>query len=552
MISKHTAAIRITPEDNLLVALRDLPEGEIIEVNGERIVIGQAISAKHKIAGRDFAQGDLATMYGVVVGKTTAKVSKGHALTTDNLAHSSAAYGEKDEEVEWSPPDASKWMNRSFLGYHRSDGSVGTANYWLFLPMVFCEEGNLVMLREAFTKALGYERRQRYHAFVASLASAHRAGGDEQLLSKIELPDERDYAEDPIFPGLDGVKFLVHGMGCGETRDVSNELCGLLAGYVNHPNVAGATILSLGCQHAQVSILEKEIAKRNPLFDKPLLVYEQHKHESERAMLENAIRDTFLQLRKANELQREPAPLSKLTIGMECGASDGFSGISSNPVLGRVADLIVALGGKVILSEFPELCGVEQELVNRCASPEIGQRFVEIMRNYEARAEEAGSGFHMNPSPGNVKDGLITDAIKSAGAARKGGTSPVVDVLDYPEWVNRPGLSLLCTAGNDVESTTAMAGAGANLQLFSTGLGTPTGNPVSPIVKVSSNTRIAKSFSQYIDFDAGPVISGEQSVNSLGDDLMDAVIEYASGEKTPKSVLSGRDDFLPWKRGISL
>ena len=172
-------------------------------------------------------------------------------------------------------------------------------------------------------------------------------------------------------------------------------------------------------------------------------------------------------LLKANEAKRCPAPLSKLIIGMECGASDGFSGISANPTLGRVADLAVALGGSVILSEFPELCGVEQEMVNRCVTPEIGKRFIEIMRNYEARAKDAGSGFHMNPSPGNVRDGLITDAIKSAGAARKGGGSPVVDALDYPGWITKPGLSLLCTAGNDVESTTAMAGAGANLQLFS-------------------------------------------------------------------------------------
>ena len=174
------------------------------------------------------------------------------------------------------------------------------------------------------------------------------------------------------------------------------------------------------------------------------------------------------------------------------------------------------------------------------------------MRNYEARAKEAGSGFHMNPSPGNVKDGLITDAIKSAGAARKAGTSPIIDVLDYPGWVTKAGLSLLCTAGNDVESTTAMAGAGANLQLFSTGLGTPTGNPVSPIVKVSSNSAIFEKFSQYVDFDAGPVIAGENGVDELGDQLFEQVIAYASGDSIPKAVLHGRDDFLPWKRGISL
>ena len=351
---------------------------------------------------------------------------------------------------------------------------------------------------------------------------------------------------------MDGVKFLSHGLGCGETRGISEELCGLLAGYACNPNVGGITILSLGCQHAQVSIMENEIARRCPGFDKPLLVFEQQKYPSEREMMEQAIRQTFAGLAKINQQERAPAPLSKLCLGMECGASDGFSGISANPTIGRVADLMVGLGGRVILSEFPELCGVEQEIVNRCATKETGNRFIEIMRNYEARVKEAGSGFHMNPSPGNVKDGLITDAIKSAGAARKGGTSPVVDVLDYPEWVSKDGLNLLCTAGNDVESTTAMAGAGANLILFSTGLGTPTGNPISPVIKISSGTKLAHSFSEYVDFDTGPIIDGTETVESLGESLLDEVIAYASGKKKTKASLQGRDDFLPWKRGMSL
>ena len=368
----------------------------------------------------------------------------------------------------------------------------------------------------------------------------------------VSLPDEDGHSPSPGLPHVDGNPFPRHGLGCGETRGISEELCGLLAGYACNPNVGGVTILSLGCQHAQVSIMEEEIAKRCPAFDKPMLVFEQQKYPSEREMMEQAIRQTFAGLAAINEQQRSPAPLSKLCIGTECGASDGFSGISANPTIGRVADLLVGIGGRVILSEFPELCGVEQEIVNRCATSETGNRFIEIMRNYEARVKEAGSGFHMNPSPGNVKDGLITDAIKSAGAARKGGTSPVVDVLDYPGWVKKDGLTLLCTAGNDVESTTAMAGAGANLLLFSTGLGTPTGNPVSPVIKISSNTKLAHSFSEYVDFDTGPIVEGTETVESLGESLLEQVIAYASGTKKTKAVVRGRDVFLPWKRGMSL
>ncbi len=549
MHSSPKTAMKVAREDNLVVALRDLHPGEIVEVEGETYELSDKVSAKHKFADKDFEKGDLATMYGVVVGETTQAVPRGGPLTTENLAHRSAGYGEQTEEISWNAPDVSRWKDATFNGFHRSDGSVGTANNWLVIPMVFCENGNVELLREAMLRALGYEQRSHYQKFAQELAETCRTGGD---LGSVSLPEEGDNKSSPIFPHVDGVKFLVHGLGCGETRGLSHELCGLLAGYANHPNVAGITVLSLGCQHAQVSILEEEINKRNPSFDKPLLVYEQQKHASEREMLERAIRETFEGLRKANECERKPAPLSKLTLGMECGASDGFSGISANPALGRVADLTVALGGRVILSEFPELCGVEQELVNRCAEPVIGRRFIEIMRNYEDRAKEAGSGFHMNPSPGNVKDGLITDAIKSAGAARKGGTSPVVDVIDYPGWVSKPGLSLLCTAGNDVESTTAMAGAGANLMLFSTGLGTPTGNPVAPVVKVSTNSKLAESFSEYIDFDTGPIIRGERTVEDLGDELFESVIAYASGEKMTKAVRQGRDDFLPWKRGMSL
>ncbi|MEK9633236.1 MAG: UxaA family hydrolase, partial [Opitutae bacterium] len=497
----------------------------------------------------DLSEGDPSYMYGVLVGETTKPIGQGQRINTDNLVHRSADYQQANPTVTWTPPSTEKWNDRTFQGFHRQDGSVGTANHWLVLPMVFCENGNVEKLKNSMLEALGFERRNQYQRFARDLASIYSEGLDPDTVS---LPDEDGHSPSPVFPNVDGIKFLSHGLGCGETRGISEELCGLLAGYACNPNVGGITILSLGCQHAQVSIMEDEIAKRCPAFDKPLLVFEQQKYPSEREMLEQAIRQTFAGLAQINRQERSPAPLSKLCIGTECGASDGFSGISANPTIGRVADLLVGIGGRVILSEFPELCGVEQEIVNRCATSETGNRFIEIMRNYEARVKEAGSGFHMNPSPGNVKDGLITDAIKSAGAARKGGTSPVVDVLDYPGWVRKDGLTLLCTAGNDVESTTAMAGAGANLILFSTGLGTPTGNPVSPVIKISSSSKLAHSFSEYVDFDTGPIVDGAKTVESLGESLLEQVIAYASGSKKTKAVVQGRDDFLPWKRGMSL
>jgi altronate hydrolase len=543
------SVLQVSPEDNLLVALKDLGEGEQVEWNKEALTVTEEIPAKHKLTISDLSVGDPVYMYGVLVGEATKPIPRGKRVSTANLVHRSAQYQQGESSGLWTPPSTEKWEDLTFQGFHRGDGSVGTANHWLVLPMVFCENGNVETLKNSMLEALGFECRNQYQRFARELAEVYDGGLDPESVS---LQAEQDHSPSPIFPNVDGIKFLSHGLGCGETRGVSKELCGLLAGYACNPNVGGITILSLGCQHAQVSIMENEIAKRCPGFDKPLLVFEQQKYASEREMLEQAIRQTFAGLAQINQQERSPAPLSKLCLGMECGASDGFSGISANPTMGRVADLLVGLGGRVILSEFPELCGVEQEIVNRCATLDTGNRFIEIMRNYEERVKEAGSGFHMNPSPGNVKDGLITDAIKSAGAARKGGTSPIIDVLDYPGWVTKDGLSLLCTAGNDVESTTAMAGAGANLILFSTGLGTPTGNPVSPVIKIASSTKLANSFSEYIDFDTGPIVEGAESVESLGESLLDQVISYASGSQKTKAVVQGRDDFLPWKRGMSL
>ena len=213
---------------------------------------------------------------------------------------------------------------------------------------------------------------------------------------------------------------------------------------------------------------------------------------------------------------------------------------------------MAALGGKGILAEFPELCGVEQELVNRSIRDEVGERFLRLMRAYEARAKAVDSGFDMNPSPGNIRDGLITDAMKSAGAAKKGGASPVTAVLDFPEYATEPGLNLLCTPGNDLEAVTGQVGSGSSVVLFTTGLGTPTGNPIAPVVKISTNSRLAQRMPDIIDIDTGPVISGQKTVEEMGDAILELVVKIAGGEVKTKAELLGQDDFIPWKRGVSL
>jgi altronate hydrolase len=544
--------LKLDPRDNVIVALTDLRKGENVAVNGESYSLVSDVPAKHKFVTRDLNPGDQVIMYGVLVGTTSEKLQRGELLSTRNVRHAAAAFHEKEEGPSWTPPDVSRWRNTTFLGYRRSDGQTGTRNYWIVLPLVFCENRNLAVLKQAFEEELGFARPQVYRRQVAEMAKLHREGKTDQLKSFLFADNKPGAAPARLFKNVDGIKFLMHEGGCGGTREDAHNLCALLAGYIHHPNVAGATVLSLGCQHSQVPILLEEVKRRDPQFNKPLLIYEQQKSASESAMLSQAIRETFLGLVEADKAARQPAPLSHLCIGLKCGGSDGFSGISANPAIGYVADLVAALGGRGILSEFPELCGVEQELINRCVSKGVADRFSQLMSDYAARAKAVRSGFEMNPSPGNIRDGLLTDAMKSAGAAKKGGTSPVTAVLDYPEYSAQPGLNLQCTPGNDVECVTAQVGAGANVVLFTTGLGTPTGNPVAPVVKLSTNSDLARRMADIIDIDTGAIISGETTIENMGEEILQRVIQVASGEARTKAELLAQDDFIPWKRGVSL
>lgn len=533
--------IKVHPGDNVAVALIDLWQGDKINFEGEDVIVLSDVQAKHKIALVDLNAGDKIYMYGVLVGKATSEIKKGGKLTTENVKHEASTTTKKTETASWTPPDVSKFKDKTFMGYHRSDGQVGTANIWLFFPLVFCENRNVELLKDVFEKELSFHKSTKQRQLLRKLISGNN----------IEISEEREQEEKEVFENIE-VKFITHQGGCGGIRQDSVSLSKLLAGYVNNPNVAGATVLSLGCQNLQIDIFKKAMNDINPNLDKPVLIYEQQQEGTIDEMLNKIIIESFEEIKKANEIKREPAPLSKLKLGLECGGSDGFSGISANPALGYASDLLATLGGSPILSEFPELCGVEQELVNRCVDDKKAERFLELMRAYEDAAEASGSGFDMNPSPGNIKDGLITDAMKSAGAAKKGGTSPIHDILDYGEYVTKPGLNLLCTPGNDVESTTAMVGSGANIVVFTTGLGTPTGNPIAPVIKLSSNTELARRMPDIIDMDAGDVIRGKKTIPEMGEDLLEYIIKVASGELKSKADQNNQDDFIPWKRGVSL
>ena len=543
--------LKIHPNDNVLVALQNLAKGETIIHDGAEYVLQDNIGAKHKFFMQDMQAGDPIMMYGVLVGKAQHFIPKGGLMHTENTKHAAESYEFKPYHYNWSPPDVSKFEGKTFNGYMRSDGRVGTANYWLFIPTVFCENRNLDVIKEALYNELGYAVTDKYKTFTHKLVEAYHKGSNLEGSDLLDIGTP-NVASDRVFKNVDGIKFLNHQGGCGGTRQDAAVLSKLLAAYADHPNVAGVTLLSLGCQNLQVKDFIDDLKARSPNFDKPLYIFEQQQSQSEEQLIKEAIRTTFLGLVGVNKLERKPAPLSKLVLGVKCGGSDGFSGISANPAVGYTSDLLVALGGTVLLAEFPELCGAEQQLIDRTKEEKAAKKFIELMGAYSKAAENAGSGFFMNPSPGNIKDGLITDAIKSTGAAKKGGTSPVEDVLDYTEPVVKPGLNLVCTPGNDVEATTGKAAAGATLILFTTGLGTPTGNPVCPTIKVATNNALAKRMSDIIDINCGPIIEGEKTIEEMGEDILEYCIKAASGEVIPKAVLLNQDDFIPWKRGVSL
>lgn len=534
--------LKVNPKDNVIVALLDLPAGESVHLDGTDYTVIKYIKAKHKFAAVDFEEGDHIIMYGVIVGKANQPIKKGEVITTENVKHQSAKVEGKTATLGWTPPNVDRWKDRTFMGYHREDEQVGTENVWLFFPLVFCENKNIETLKEIFERELLHDKASKHQLLLRSLLN----GG-----TGADVAVEEQEEDTRIFKNID-VRFITHQGGCGGIRQDAEALGRLFAGYVNNPNVAGATVLSLGCQNLQVQIFMDALHALAPNNKKPIVVYEQQKSGTIDEMLTGVIKDSYEGIKQANNIERKPAPITKLNIGLECGGSDGFSGISANPVLGEVSDIMAAVGGTTMLAEFPELCGVEQELVNRCINEEDGVKFLQLMKDFEKSVVAAGSGFDMNPSPGNIKDGLITDAMKSAGAAKKGGAAPIVEVLDFTEYATKPGLNLLCTPGNDAECTTALVGSGATVVLFTTGLGTPMGNPIAPVVKISSNTALAQKMPDIIDFNAGTVISGEKTIPEVAEELLEYIIKVASGEVKTKADLLNQNDFIPWRRGVSL
>jgi len=311
---KHQV-LKVHPDDNVLVALQNLSKGQEVKFNGSSYTLQTDVEAKHKFTTQSLHEGDPVIMYGVLVGKAIEKIEAGSKISTSNLKHATNDYSlSANRKTNWHVPDESKWKGKTFMGYHRSDGSVGTANYWLIVPLVFCENRNVNVMREALLEELGYARLKKYNQFSKKLVDLYKSGATAEKILAAEFKKEDELQSyNPLFKNVDGVKFLNHEGGCGETRQDSQALCALLAGYITHPNVAGATVLSLGCQNAQIPLLQEEIKKKSPNFDKPVYYLEQQKVGLETDMIAAALKQTFTGLMIADQCKREPAPITPKT-----------------------------------------------------------------------------------------------------------------------------------------------------------------------------------------------------------------------------------------------
>ena len=489
--------IQIQMGDNVAVALAPVEAGEQVSVGGRTLTAAESIPQGHKLALVPLKPGDLVYKYGCAIGRVTTPVPAGgwvhtHNMTTNLSARTHFSYRPTVQALESEEPE-------QFLGYLRPDGRAATRNEIWILPTVGC---------------------------VNEIASQLAADNQDLVGGSVE-----------------GLYAFPHPYGCSQTGADHANTRAILAGLARHPNAAAVLVVGLGCENLQCSQLMEDLGAEAAERVK-FLVCQQVEDElaAGRALLEECAA-------YAAQFQRQPVPVSKLVVGLKCGGSDGLSGITANPVVGRFSDLLVARGGSTILTEVPEMFGAEELLLGRCADEEVFRQAAEMLQGFRDYFVSHGENVYENPSPGNKTGGITTLEDKSCGCVQKGGTAPIVGVVPYGGQVVRPGLNLLWGPGNDLVSTTALSAAGAHLILFTTGRGTPFGSPV-PTLKIASNRTLAARKPGWIDFDAGVVAEGE-SIGQTARHLFHLVLRTAGGSCT-KSEAAGYRGLAIFKDGVTL
>nr|WP_297764063.1 altronate dehydratase family protein [uncultured Butyrivibrio sp.] len=496
--------LQIHPEDNVVVCLEPLSQGEKITLSdGREIAALDEIPAGHKIAIKDIGNNENVIKYGYAIGHATEDIKVGRWVHTHDIKTN--LDGILDYKYEPDTKDIEKKIaqmgtkKRTFQGFVRKNGKVGIRNEVWIIPTVGCVNN--------IATALAKEA----NAFVKG--------------------------------SVDEVVAFTHNYGCSQTGDDQEHTRTILADLINHPNAGGVLVLGLGCENSNIDVLRPYIGDVDESRVKFLVAQKSDDEMEEGLELLREIIDVV-----SND-KREEVDASKLVIGLKCGGSDGFSGITANPLVGRISDRIVECGGTSILTEVPEMFGAETILMNRCKDEATFNDTVNMINGFKDYFTKQGEPIYENPSPGNKAGGITTLEDKSLGCTQKSGDYPVMNVLEYGERTDVKGLNLLCAPGNDLCAATALASAGAQIVLFTTGRGTPFACPV-PTMKIASNNTIADKKSNWIDFRAGQILEGK-SFEELTDDLFDKILRTASGEKL-KSEIAGFHDMAIWKRGVTL
>ncbi len=505
MLDTTARIIRLHAEDNIVIALGDLPAGVMPE--GLSAPLREPAPRGHKIAAVAIPKGAAVVRYGQTIGQATQDIPAGGHVHTHNLG-----MGEHDRAyvygVEINPPTAPA-VAREFLGYHRHDGKVGTRNYLGVLTSVNCS-GSVA----------------RFIAEAAERSDWFRA-----------------------LENVDGVVPIVHGTGCGMSGDNEgyDTLFRTLQGYARNPNFGGILLVGLGCEVMQIPDL---IGAGRMRSDGNFRYMTIQQTGGTRRSVEKGVEMLREMGAKANAVARSPAPVSALVIGLQCGGSDGYSGITANPALGVASDLMVAHGGTTILSETPEVYGAEHLLTRRAVSREVGERLVERIHWWEEYTSRNGGEMDNNPSPGNKKGGLTTILEKSLGAVAKGGTAPLAGVYKFAEPVTSHGFVFMDSPGYDPCSVTGQIASGANLIVFTTGRGSVSGYKPVPCIKLATNSEMYARMSEDMDVNCGDIISEGVGLGAKGDEIFEMFLNVASGRMTKSEELGfGGAEFVPWQIG---
>lgn len=501
----RNAAILLHKRDNVAIARVPLSVGQEIELDGFSVVAKSAVPAGHKIALRNIATGEPVFRYGNVIGFASEAVRAGEHIHTHNLSYRELAADEY-APAEAAAHGATHVAAKTFQGFQRADGRVGTRNY------------------------------------IAVVAASNCAAHTSELIAQ-------SFKDEPLPSNVDGVIAFPHGEGCGMAIGPdTDQLERTLKGVLDHPNVSAALILGLGCEVNQISHylgVGDRAVNGIPATLQGLTLQESG---GTLATVEAARKQVKQYIERAASEKRSEAPASKISLGLNCGGSDSFSGITANPALGHCCDLLVDQGATVVLAETTEIFGAEHLLVNRASSPEVGRKLLAMVKQYKAYLRQFGGSFNDNPSPGNKEGGLTNILEKSLGAVAKAGASALEDVVDFAERLTKPGFVFMNTPGYDPVSITGLAAGGVNLIAFTTGRGSAIGFPSIPVLKIASNSRTYKRMIGNMDINAGRIADGEATVEQVGSEIFDALLRVASGERTHAEEL-GHHEFAPWRIG---